>query len=50
MLIAITQHAGAVEDESICEKYNHKAKLVSPARYHEHADEIEKFVTAANNH
>ena len=50
MIIAITQHAGAVEDEAICEKYAHKAKFVSPARYHEHAEEIEKFVTAANNH
>lgn len=49
MLIAITQHAGAVEDEAICEKYTHKAKFVSPARYREHADEIEKFISAANN-
>lgn len=49
MLIAITQHAGDVEDEAICEKYNHRAKFVSPARYQEHADEIEKFTAAANN-
>jgi len=49
MLIAITQHAGAVEDEAICEKYSHKAKFVAPARYQENADEIEKFVTATNN-
>ncbi len=50
MLIAITQHAGSVEDEAICEKYTHKAKMISPARYKEHPDEIEAFVTAANNH
>jgi len=49
MLIAITQHAGAVEDEAICEKYSHKAKFVAPARYQENADEFEKFVTATNN-
>ena len=49
MLIAITQHAGAVDDNAICEKYNHKARIVCPVKPVKNQQEIDAFVTAVNN-
>ncbi len=48
MLIAITRHTGALEDAALCEKYNHKAKVVSPIKTVKNMEVIESFIKAAN--
>ena len=48
MLIAITRHTGALEDAALCEKYNHKAKVVSPIKPIKDLEVIERFIKAAN--
>jgi len=48
MLIAITRHTGALEDAALCEKYNHKAKVVSPIKPVKNMGSIESFIKAAN--
>ena len=48
MLIAITRHTGALEDAALCERYNHKAKVVSPIKPVKDLEVIGKFLKAAN--
>jgi len=49
MLIAITQHAGDVNDEDICEKYNHKSKTVETVIPIKNEKTHNEFIKAANN-
>lgn len=49
MLIAITRHTGALEDTALCEKYNHKAKVVSPIKPVKNMEVIDNFIKAAND-
>ncbi len=48
MLIAITRHIGALDDAALCEKYNHKAKVVAPIKPVKNMEVSESFVKAAN--
>ena len=48
MLIAITRHTGALEDAALCERYIHKAKVVSPIKQVKDLEVIGKFLKAAN--
>lgn len=48
MLIAITRHAGSVEDAAICEKYTHTAKTVSPVKPVRNEAAVVEFLEAAN--
>ena len=49
MSIAITKHAGDVDDNAICEKYNHRARIISPIRPEKNQHEIDEFVRAVND-
>ena len=49
MLIAITKHAGSVDDNAICEQYNHKARIVSTVSPVKNQQEIDNFVRAVND-
>ncbi|HJJ28894.1 MAG TPA: uroporphyrinogen-III synthase [Methanocorpusculum sp.] len=48
MLIAITRHAGTVDDAKLCEQYNHHARDVSPVRPVKNMEQIQSFIQAAN--
>jgi len=49
MLIAITKHAGSVDDNAICEKYNHKARIISTVSPVRNQMEIDNFARAVND-
>lgn len=49
MLIAITKHAGTVDDAAICERYNHKVKTIETVIPIKNKKNIEDFIRSANN-
>ena len=49
MLIAITRHTGDADDNLICEKYNHRARIVSPVRPEKNQKSIDEFVRDVND-
>jgi len=49
MLIAITKHAGNVNNEGICEKYNHNFKTVETIIPVKNKKYKYEFIIAANN-
>ncbi len=49
MLIAITKHADCVDDNTICEKYNHKARIISTVSPVKNQQEIDNFTRSVND-